>query len=161
MAVAVAQPRAVEDDRVIEQRPVAVGCRSQFLQIRSEQRHVMLLNDGTLGELHRIVLVVRQLMMGFGDAHLRVRSRALFTAVHESDHPCQVALVRQQLQVVQQLHVRVERIGNARGPINGTAPNSVTNQAFANALGRALHRPSFLRTPQFALRTRGSPRPTA
>jgi uncharacterized protein (TIGR01777 family) len=40
----------------------------------------------------------------------------------------------------------------ARGPINGTAPNPVTNKAFSKALGRALHRPSFLPVPPLALR---------
>lgn len=41
---------------------------------------------------------------------------------------------------------------NALGPINGTAPNPVTNQELGKALGRALHRPSFMPTPVFALR---------
>jgi uncharacterized protein (TIGR01777 family) len=40
----------------------------------------------------------------------------------------------------------------ARGAFNGTAPNPVTNKAFSQALGRALHRPSLLRTPAFMLR---------
>lgn len=40
----------------------------------------------------------------------------------------------------------------ARGPINGTAPNPVTNRDYSKALGRALHRPAFLPTPAFALR---------
>jgi uncharacterized protein (TIGR01777 family) len=40
----------------------------------------------------------------------------------------------------------------ARGPLNGTAPNPVTNRAFGKALGAALHRPAFLPTPAFALR---------
>jgi uncharacterized protein (TIGR01777 family) len=40
----------------------------------------------------------------------------------------------------------------ARGPINGTAPNPVTNRDYSKALGRALHRPAFLPTPGFALR---------
>src|SRR5437667_12646640 len=31
----------------------------------------------------------------------------------------------------------------AAGPINGTAPNPLTNRQFSKALGRALHRPSF------------------
>jgi len=41
---------------------------------------------------------------------------------------------------------------DARGPVNGTAPNPVTNKEFGKALGRALHRPSFMPTPAFALR---------
>lgn len=38
------------------------------------------------------------------------------------------------------------------GPVNIVAPNPITNRAFAQALGQALHRPSFLSTPGVALR---------
>jgi len=38
------------------------------------------------------------------------------------------------------------------GAINLTAPAPVTNTEFAHTLGRALHRPSFMRTPAFAMR---------
>jgi uncharacterized protein (TIGR01777 family) len=38
------------------------------------------------------------------------------------------------------------------GPMNGTAPQPVTNKQFSKALGRALGRPSFLPTPKLALR---------
>ena len=40
----------------------------------------------------------------------------------------------------------------ARGPINGTAPEPQTNWGFAQALGRVLRRPSWLRTPAWVLR---------
>jgi uncharacterized protein (TIGR01777 family) len=40
----------------------------------------------------------------------------------------------------------------ARGALNGTAPNPVPNREFSKALGRALHRPSFVWTPALALR---------
>jgi hypothetical protein len=40
----------------------------------------------------------------------------------------------------------------AQGPINGTAPQPLTNKDFSTVLGRAVHRPSFMPTPRFALR---------
>jgi uncharacterized protein (TIGR01777 family) len=41
---------------------------------------------------------------------------------------------------------------SARGPLNATAPNPVTNRAFAEALGKALHCPAGLAAPEFAVR---------
>ena len=41
---------------------------------------------------------------------------------------------------------------NLAGPLNCTAPNPVTNKEFSKALGRVLHRPSFMKTPGFILR---------
>jgi uncharacterized protein (TIGR01777 family) len=38
------------------------------------------------------------------------------------------------------------------GPVNGTAPNPVTNATYAATLARVLGRPSFLSAPRFALR---------
>jgi uncharacterized protein len=42
--------------------------------------------------------------------------------------------------------------GDVRGPVNLTAPAPVTNREMATALGRALHRPSSMPAPAFALR---------
>ncbi len=42
----------------------------------------------------------------------------------------------------------------ARGPLNGTAANPVTNREFTKALGRALHRPTIFPIPRFGLRLR-------
>jgi NAD dependent epimerase/dehydratase family enzyme len=38
------------------------------------------------------------------------------------------------------------------GVINATAPEPVTNAEFTRELARALHRPAFLRAPEFVLR---------
>ena len=43
---------------------------------------------------------------------------------------------------------------DAKGPLNGTAPNPVTNHEFTKALGRALHRPTIFPIPAFAMRLR-------
>jgi uncharacterized protein (TIGR01777 family) len=40
----------------------------------------------------------------------------------------------------------------AKGPLNGTAPNPVTNKQFSKSLGKALHRPTIFPTPGFVLR---------
>jgi uncharacterized protein (TIGR01777 family) len=40
----------------------------------------------------------------------------------------------------------------ARGPVNATGPQPVTNAVFSKALGHALKRPSFMPAPGFALR---------
>ena len=38
------------------------------------------------------------------------------------------------------------------GPVNGTAPNPVTNKEFATTLGKALNRPAFIPLPSFVLK---------
>lgn len=40
----------------------------------------------------------------------------------------------------------------ARGPINAVAPNPVTNAELSKAIGRAMHRPSWLRVPTTAIK---------
>lgn len=43
-------------------------------------------------------------------------------------------------------------LDGASGALNATAPNPVTNEEFTRALGAAVHRPTVLPTPTFALR---------
>ncbi len=38
------------------------------------------------------------------------------------------------------------------GPINGVAPNAVTNAHFSRVLGHLLHRPAFMKAPAFAMK---------
>jgi uncharacterized protein (TIGR01777 family) len=63
-------------------------------------------------------------------------------------------------QVVSWIHVddwvamTLWALGDTRvsGPLNLTAPNPVTNAELAQAMGRAMHRPSFVPAPAFAVR---------
>ena len=48
--------------------------------------------------------------------------------------------------------VYLEAIDGVAGVMNATAPNPVTNAEFTRALGLAVHRPTVLPTPTFALR---------
>jgi len=62
--------------------------------------------------------------MGLRNTDLRVRPARLFATAHEGDHSRQIRLVRQHLQVVEQLHVRFEAVWNAGrlihvGPLSG------------------------------------------
>ena len=70
--------------------------------------------------------MVRQRVMGLGHADLRVRPSGLFAAVHERDHARQVRLIREQLQIVEELHVRLEAVGHSGGPVDlRTAPGAL------------------------------------
>ncbi len=48
--------------------------------------------------------------------------------------------------------IRFALEGEVSGALNLTAPNPVTNAAFTDAVGDALHRPTFLTIPRFATR---------
>ena len=41
---------------------------------------------------------------------------------------------------------------NIDGPVNATSPNPITNKEFSLALAEALHRPCFLKTPEFVFK---------
>ncbi len=56
--------------------------------------------------------MMRERMMRLGDPDLWVRAPGLLASVHESDHTCQIRLIGEQLQIVQQLDVRLEALGH-------------------------------------------------
>jgi hypothetical protein len=50
------------------------------------------------------------------------------------------------------VRIYVMALDRIDGALNGSAPNPVTNATFTHALGEALHRPTKLPVPTFALR---------
>jgi uncharacterized protein (TIGR01777 family) len=61
-----------------------------------------------------------------------------FSWIHQADHARAFRFIQENQQI--------------SGPVNFTAPNPVRNRELATALGRALHRPSFMPAPEFMLR---------
>src|SRR5262249_15066709 len=97
--LAVRNAGAVQNRRVIEQRAVAVRRRTQLRQILREQLRVVAVDLRHLRDELGDVVVMRQRVVRLGHADLRIRPRALLLADHERDHPRQVRLERQELQV--------------------------------------------------------------
>ena len=60
------------------------------------------------------------------------------------------------IHIEDEVGVILEALGNGQlhGPVNAVAPEAVTSRDFAQALGRALHRPAVLPLPALALRLR-------
>src|SRR5262245_59832033 len=61
--VGIAHAAAIDDQRVIEQRPVTVGCRAQLLEELREQLRVIRVDLRNLCDLVRIVAVMRDLVV--------------------------------------------------------------------------------------------------
>ena len=100
--VGVAHAAAVEVERVIEQRAVAVRRGFQLCEELGEQRDVELVDLRHLGDFLRIVAVVGKRVMRIGDADFRVGAVAGFAGELEGDDAGDVALQGQHLQVEHQ-----------------------------------------------------------
>ena len=61
-----------------------------------------------------------------------------FSWIHQADHARAFRFIQENPQI--------------SGPVNFTAPNPVRNRDLAQALGRVLHRPSFMPAPEFMVR---------
>ena len=81
MQVAVAHAAAVEDQRVIEQRAVAVRRGLQLLEEVGEQLRVIGVDPGLLRDQLRVVAVMRHgvVLLGHADASRRCASSARAT----------------------------------------------------------------------------------
>jgi hypothetical protein len=117
---------------------LAVAWEHDAMAAQSDRTRVVLLRSGIVldpreGALARM-LTPFQLFAGgpFGSG------RQYMSWIHRDDW---VSLVRWAMETT-----------DLRGPLNLTAPNPVTNRDFAEALGRALHRPAVVPVPGIALK---------
>ena len=121
MAVAVAQAAAVDDERVIEQRAVAVGRVLHLVDEAREQLHVHRVDLGHPLDPLGVAAVVRERVVRIGHADLRIRPHAAFASHHQRDDAGHVGLEGDQLQVEHQVdvvgveHRDAGRLVDARG----------------------------------------------
>ena len=117
---------------------LATVCREWEAEAREAEARVVLLRTGLVlarggGALQQLALPFRFFAGGpLGSG------RQVMSWIHRDDW---IAMVRWAL-----------ANPAVHGPLNLTAPAPVTNREMATALGRALHRPSFMPAPAFALR---------
>ena len=73
MSVSIAHAGPIDHRHVIEERTIAVRSRPQLLQELREQGEVIGVDRGQLRELRRIIVVVRERVVGLGDTEIRER----------------------------------------------------------------------------------------
>ena len=111
--VAIADARPIDEERVVEQRAIAVGRRLQFLQEIRELPDVMGVDLGQHREVFGVVLVMGVAVVPTRYADLGERPAADFFAEHERADACQVGLIGQRQQVEHQPAVLLECVWNA------------------------------------------------
>lgn len=111
-----------------EQEAAAAAERTRLAIVRTGL--VLAADGGVLGKMLLPFKLGVGGVLGSGDQYM--------SWIHEDDWVAMVAWL-----------IRDDR---AAGPFNATAPAPVTNREFTRALGRALHRPTMLPVPAFALR---------
>ena len=88
----VAHAAAVDVNRMIEERSIAIRSSLHFLQELGEQRNVEGVDLGDLRHLLGIIPMVAGGMVGFGDTDLGISTIALFAGELEGDHAGDVRL---------------------------------------------------------------------
>ena len=90
---------AVENDGMVQQRALAIGCGAEFLQEIGEHPDVERIDLGHLVNPLGAVLVVGERVVRVGNANLAVGTLGLLAAHHEGDDASHIGLVGQRLQV--------------------------------------------------------------
>jgi uncharacterized protein (TIGR01777 family) len=117
---------------------LATVCREWEAEARETDARVVLLRTGLVLERGGGALQQLALPFHFFAGGPLGSGRQVMSWIHRDDW---IAMVRWAL-----------ANPAVHGPLNLTAPAPVTNREMATALGRALHRPSFMPAPAFALR---------
>ena len=100
---------------MVEQRAVTVGDRLKPLEEMSKQPHVKGVEFGLARQLVRVVLVMRQRMMGIRNTDLRIRPQTQLTHQHECRNSGEIRLIGERLKIEQEPGMLFERVRNAEG----------------------------------------------
>ncbi len=139
MPVAVTDAAAINNHRMIQQRPIAIR---RILQLGHKGRkllHVIAVNRRHFIHQSRIVAVVRQAMVPIGNANLAVPSVASFPRQHERRNARNIGLQRQRHQVEHQLRMLAILQRNAVRLLHGRHRHGVLGRLFLGHLHLALH----------------------
>jgi len=96
---------------MVEQRAIAIFGRLQLLEEFAELHDLVGADLGVLRELLGLVAVVRDAVMGLGDADVRVAAVARLVADHEREHPGHVRLIGQRDEVEPEVNDAFARTG--------------------------------------------------
>src|SRR5438132_1234673 len=86
MRVTVGHPGTVDECQVVEQRAIAVRCRSQLVQVIREKTDMKMVDLGNLRNLLGIVLVMGRWMMRVGYSDFGIGAPAELSPKHERHH---------------------------------------------------------------------------
>src|SRR6266566_2778017 len=107
--IGIAHVRAVKDERMVEQRAVAVRSALHLVDEIRKALHVVLVELGVLRDTFRILGMMRATVeTQGGNVARRICTAGEVAGIQDRRNPCDVALEGQYLQVKVQLHVFIE-----------------------------------------------------
>ena len=113
--VRVAHVTGPQNQRMVEQVAIAIGCRFQLIQEVRQALDVIAVDLGPVLAFLRNRAMVRRGMIGRRHARFRIAPHADVVRVHQRRYPRDVRLESQRLQVPHQLDVFGERFRHAEG----------------------------------------------